>query len=464
MGHIDNQPSVFSIIRKHAYNVFYMTSRGYVSMRVLRLSFSILLSIVALLGVSYVIYSGWYSVRLFTEGASAFIRDNTAECIEGVPVASAAGIDTEDHTFQWVWAPLPRFGILQSFRTIPAADEIIRRLPNQPARNQVVIQFVDGTKSAERRAYLELINGEIERSLSRIDTYVVTISGEIPDPFPPSPYVVKIERDYYAGVTTTNDAYYDDQWAIPYLGIEAIWATLPENTEPIVVAVIDSGVCLDHPDLEGKIGFGWDFVEDDNSPQDEMGHGCGVAGTIAANVNNQIGIAGVASPIVEIMPLRVLDKKGIGTQSNIAAAIMFAADRKADIINLSLAGPNPSTALQDAITYANGKGSIIIAAAGNNGSEGAWYPAAYDHVLAVGSIDISNERSSFSNFGTNVDIYAPGRDIYTTSRTGEYETMTGTSFAAPLVSGLTALDIAINGRDVVESNEIQAPIRTENCP
>jgi thermitase len=337
------------------------------------------------------------------------------------------------------------------------------RLPRLAQTNQVIVQFADGSAIADRRAYVNALGGRLDRSLSRINTYVVAFDGLAPTVFPPSPVVVSVERDTYTGVSATNDTHYGDQWALPYLGVESIWTNLPEDVETITVAVVDSGVCLDHPDLAERVAGGWDFVEDDSEPDDAMGHGCGVAGVIAANPNNGVGVAGVA-PIVEIMPLRVLDKKGIGSQSNIAAAIVYAADRKVDIINLSLASPVPAAAVEEAVNYALAKGVIVIAAAGNAGLEGAWYPAAYPGVVSVGAIDITEERSSFSNYGTNVDIYAPGRDIYTTSNDNEYTTMTGTSFAAPLVSGLTALDLAINGKPETDANtEIEAPSVDASC-
>jgi thermitase len=211
----------------------------------------------------------------------------------------------------------------------------------------------------------------------------------------------------------------------------------------VTVAVIDSGICLDHPDLAGRIVSGWDFVQDDNQPQDEFGHGCGVAGIIAANVNNGIGVAGVA-PNARLMPLRVLDGLGMGSSSDVAAAIVYAADSGAQIINLSLGGPTTSSLLEEAVNYAASRGVTIVASAGNQGVEAALYPAAYPAAIAVGSVDQSLQRSSFSNYGWQLDLMAPGRDIFTTDINGDYTTMTGTSFAAPEVAGAAALMMAFN--------------------
>ena len=136
-------------------------------------------------------------------------------------------------------------------------------------------------------------------------------------------------------------------------------------------------------------------------------------------MNDGIGIAGVA-PNAQIMPLRVLNASGVGSYSDVAAAIVYAADNGAQVINLSLGGSNPSSTLENAVNYAISKGVAIVATAGNNGTEGALYPAAYPDVIAVGSVDPNLQHSSFSNFGSQIDIWAPGRDIITTKRDGEF--------------------------------------------
>ncbi len=252
-----------------------------------------------------------------------------------------------------------------------------------------------------------------------------------------------IGADYYVSAlidVPTNDVYYDRQWALPVIGAPDAWLTLPSDAPSVTVAVIDSGICADHPDLAGRVVGGWDFVEGDNAPQDALGHGCGVAGIIAADVDNGIGIAGVA-PNAQIMPLRVLDASGVGTYSNVAAAIVHAADNGAQIINLSLGGASASTVLENAVNYAVSKGVTVVAAAGNTGGN-ILYPAAYESVIAVGSVDPDLQRSSFSSYLPSLDLLAPGRDILTTKLDGTYATMSGTSFAAPQVAGVAALEMA----------------------
>ncbi|HRF95017.1 MAG TPA: S8 family serine peptidase, partial [Aggregatilineales bacterium] len=167
------------------------------------------------------------------------------------------------------------------------------------------------------------------------------------------------------------------------------------------------------------------------------------SGIIAANINNALGIAGIA-PNAQIMPLRVLNRQGVGTYSDVASAIIYAVDHGAQVINLSLGGPNPSSMLQEAIDYAIARNVVIVASAGNTGSEQVLYPALYEPVISVGAVDQNAEHSSFSAYGAQVDIYAPGRDILTTGMLGDYVTMTGTSLSAPFVTGAIVVEQSLN--------------------
>lgn len=317
-----------------------------------------------------------------------------------------------------------------------------------PATLSVLIQFTPESSLIDRQAYVTAIGGTIDTQLDAIHTYFVTVDGSFDiNTAPRSPIIASIEFDGVATATQAgeptppNDPHYGEQWGLPVVGLPEAWDSLPSRT--VIVAVIDSGVCLSHPDLQGRLVGGYDFVDDDTDPSDIYGHGCGVAGVIAANSNNGIGISGVA-PNANIMPLRVLDGSGLGSYSNIANAIIYAADNGADIINLSLAGTSSSAILEASIAYAIQRGVVVIAAAGNFGSDRTFYPAAYPSVIAVGAIDVDLTRSRFSNFGPDVDVYAPGRDILTTNMAGGYDFQSGTSFAAPIVAGITAMSETMN--------------------
>jgi subtilisin family serine protease len=205
-------------------------------------------------------------------------------------------------------------------------------------------------------------------------------------------------------------------------------------------------VDLTHPDLAAKIVGGYDFVNDDASAQDDHGHGTHVAGIAAAVSNNGAGVAGV-SWRARIMPVKVLNSAGNGTFANVAAGIIWAADHGADVINLSVGGVSSSIVLQNAINQAASQGVLIIAAAGNAGGNLIFYPAAYPNVIAVGSTDSLNNRAPFSNYGSEIDLVAPGVSIYSTSSGSSYGFRDGTSMSTGFVSGFAALLLGIPGNN-----------------
>lgn len=383
------------------------------------------------------------------------------------PVASASGITIDAEEIREN-APT---NTLPNGRPFPRTEPRNTTRPdNRPVRDQVMIQFTPQSSQQERNAYIQQIQGRSRRNIDRLNTYVVTVPpGSDTSNLPASPVVVRVEPDYRAVATQVvappNDARYGEQWALQVMGVPNAWAQFPANAPTVIVAVLDTGVCLDHPDLAGKFVAGYDFVENDTTPQDANGHGCGVAGVIAAHINNGVGIAGVA-PNARIMPLRVLDASGMGTYSDIAAAVVYAADNGARILNLSLAGAQNSEILADAINYAIMRGAIVIAAAGNYNTNIPFYPAALPNVVAVGSVDSNLQRSSFSNYGPHVGVQAPGRDILTTAPNGDYQMMTGTSFASPQVAGVTAMSIAFNVPLNVEEGVVfmYPPANLPDCP
>lgn len=233
-----------------------------------------------------------------------------------------------------------------------------------------------------------------------------------------------------------------------------------------IIAVIDTGIDPDHPDLNDKIVSGHDYLDGDDNPIDTYGHGTHVAGIAAPATNNTIGTAGVGfSPNIKIMPLRVCSTSGCPT-SAIVNAIYHAADNGADVINLSLGGRFASSAEEQAINYAWNKGLVIVASSGNDGSGRVSYPAAFANSIAVGSTNWKDQLAPYSNKGSALDVVAPGGDmssyhdpggIYSTMPTYDvylttnysysknYDQLQGTSMAAPQVSGLAALLFAMGG-------------------
>ena len=216
---------------------------------------------------------------------------------------------------------------------------------------------------------------------------------------------------------------------------------LTTGASSVIVAVVDSGVQSGLPDL-GTLTAGYDYVNGDSDPADDNGHGTSVAGIIAAQGNNGIGIAGVCWKC-EIMPVKVLDYSGSGTDSWVASGITWAVDHGADVINMSLGGPDSSTTLQDAVDYALANGVVVVAAAGNDGVTSLNYPAAYSGVISVGAVDASNTRYPWSNYGSWVQVDAPGC-TNSTKIGSTYGSFCGTSAATPFVAGLAGLARSFN--------------------
>lgn len=352
--------------------------------------------------------------------------------------------------------PLPTEATLPTQAPAAFTPQIISRQPDLPlpadipemadaplaAANRVIVYFAPDSTQAERMAFVESLGGTLARELEPLNAAVLTLPDSAA--LPVSPVIAASEPDYLVTAlldVPTSDPYYADQWGLSVIGAPEAWLALPDDAPVVRVAVIDSGICAGHPDLAGRVLEGYDFVDDDAMPDDAFGHGCAVSGVIGANIDNGEGIAGVA-PNAQILPLRVLDAQGVGTYSDVAAAIVYAADAGAQVINLSLGGPNPSGLLASAVQYAADRGALLVAAAGNTGQAGVLYPAAYSEVIAVGSIDPDLQRSSFSTYGPQIGLLAPGRGILTTRRDGSYAALNGTSMAAPHASGAAALLIA----------------------
>jgi thermitase len=221
----------------------------------------------------------------------------------------------------------------------------------------------------------------------------------------------------------------------------AAWQTT--TGAPVTVAVVDTGVTVppvSANDLEGAVLPGHDFVNNDGNAADDEGHGTMVSSLVAGRGNNGVGMAGVCWGC-RILPVKVLDKFGSGYDSVIAKGIIWATDQGAKIINMSLGGTESTSTLANAVAYANKKGVLVVVAAGNAGNTTKEYPAAYPDVLAVAatSRDFPDQRAVFSSYGSWVDVAAPGEDTVM-DKDGAYQTgVQGTSFSAPLVSGIAGL-------------------------
>ncbi|HET9516295.1 MAG TPA: S8 family serine peptidase [Actinoplanes sp.] len=252
----------------------------------------------------------------------------------------------------------------------------------------------------------------------------------------PNVAYVELDRVATAAAVVPDDPYFDEQWGTELAEVDEAWETTT-GSSAVTVAVVDTGVRTGG-DLSGRVLTGYDFVNGDSNATDDQGHGTMVASVLASLGDNDAGTAGVCWAC-RILPVKVLGADGSGYYTDIADGIVYAADRGAEIINLSLGGSDDSQLLRDAVSYAVGKGSLVIAAAGNSGVTDRHYPAAISTVLAVGASTESDTRYGWSNYGSGwVDIAAPGcNPAQGTNRLiGEF---CGTSSATPFVSGVAAL-------------------------
>ncbi|HID26841.1 MAG TPA: peptidase S8 [Methanosarcinales archaeon] len=262
---------------------------------------------------------------------------------------------------------------------------------------------------------------------------------------------VKILNDDTIKVTsgmqsTPNDTLFSNQWGMQMIGAPYAWNVTTGNPS-VIVAVVDTGVDYTHEDLSANVNasLGWDFVNNDANTMDDNGHGTHVAGIVAAEMNNNKGVVGVA-PNVTVMPVKVLDAKGSGYSSDVADGIVWAVDHGAKIVSLSLGG-GPAYVLENATQYAVfDKGALCIAAAGNDGNSNPNYPAAYKWVIGVSAVCPDGNITYYSNYGDFVYLAAPGgsgfggsNDILSTYLGNKYVYMAGTSMATPHVSGVAAL-------------------------
>ena len=265
---------------------------------------------------------------------------------------------------------------------------------------------------------------------------------------------INLQRAFQQHLSISLDPVDDlggDQWWLDNVNIPEVWNPSGDfsgaSGAGTVVAVVDTGVDLDHREFQGRIVGGYDFVGNDSVADDGHGHGTHVAGIIAA-ANDGRGVTGAAYS-ASIMPIRVLDNSGSGSTTDVVAGIRFAADNGANVINLSLGGGGSSRAMADAVQYASDLGSVVVMAAGNSGGSSPEYPAAYalNYGLAVGAVDQNGDLASFSNRSGDIEldyVTAPGVNIYSSIPDNRYASYSGTSMATPVVAAAAAI---LSGHD-----------------
>ncbi|MBW3582264.1 MAG: S8 family serine peptidase [Euryarchaeota archaeon] len=246
------------------------------------------------------------------------------------------------------------------------------------------------------------------------------------------------------------DRYFDGQYGLRQMGFPLAWASAGNGSREVLVAVLDTGIVRDHPDLDpSRILPGYDEVGDDTEPEDTCGHGTHVAGILGATMGNGEGVAGAAQ--VRLLPIQVIGPRGEekcgGDHAAVARGVHRAVDAGAHVILMSLGTKTSSTALRTAVEHAASEGVVLVAAVGNSGRECedddcVKFPGAYPEVIAVAAVDAAGERVGSSGRGPEVEFSAPGRRIVSTDLDGGYRRASGTSMAAPHVAGAFALALS----------------------
>ncbi|MFS0822093.1 S8 family peptidase [Bacillus sp. 1P02SD] len=313
--------------------------------------------------------------------------------------------------------------------------------------HQVIVDFKNHLTQAEIKQIEKDIDGKLLRKLD--SSYIFESNnlktGEMISYFEKNKNVEFAEPNYIMmqNQEHPNDLLYNDfQWNLRMIDSENGWG-ISQGSDKVKIAIVDTGVDLDHPDLVNRITDGYNVLKDNNVPDDDNGHGTHVAGIIASQTNNHQGTAGITwfNPI---MPVKVMGSDGYGSTFDIARGIIWATDHGADVINLSLGNYQGSKLLKQAVDYAYKHDVVMVAASGNDNSSQPSYPSAYPEVLSVAAVDLNGDKAEFSNYGDYIDVTAPGVTIPSTYIDEQYAALSGTSMAAPHVAALAALMRSIN--------------------
>lgn len=315
----------------------------------------------------------------------------------------------------------------------------------EAASTSLLVKYKPSVSAATRSNINAQIGAKGKRHIAPLGVDVVQVTssetaGEIMAKYKSRSEVEYVEPNYLAKrFFTPNDSLFTKQWNLQKIEAPKAWDVSQGGFGPI--AIVDTGIAASQTDLSGNVQTGYNFVSDSTNTYDDNGHGTHVAGIVSAATNNATGVASVGFK-GSLLPVKVLDNTGAGTYGNVASGIIYATDEGAKIINLSLGGSSSSRTLQDAVQYALKRGVVVVAAAGNNSNDSPVYPAAYPGVVAVTATAQDDNLASFSSYGDYVYVSAPGVGIVSTYNSGGYATMSGTSMAAPAVSGLIGLALA----------------------
>jgi subtilisin family serine protease len=324
------------------------------------------------------------------------------------------------------------------------ALEVVRDGSIEYVKGRVLVMPKAGTTPAEVSA-IAAANGGQARKIASNGLHIIELPANASETaavqrLRSHPQVKYAEVDRrVAPVFVPNDPYLSSQWH--HVNIRSAGAWDISQGAGITVAIADTGVFSNHPDLAANMVPGWNFYDNNADTTDIHGHGTACAGTAAAVTNNALGVAGAAGH-AKIMPLRITDLNGYGYFSMMVQAITYAADHGARVISISFGNIMSSQAVKDAGAYMKARGGLVTIAASNDGIEEMWVPTT--NLIPVSATDQNNNKTSWSTYGAFVQVAAPGLSIWTTNRNGSYSAASGTSFSSPLTAGVIAAMMGAN--------------------
>lgn len=342
---------------------------------------------------------------------------------------------------------------------------------NDYVSGQILVKFKQSVSKEEANRQLKAYQAKAVGKITALDVFVLQVPQKAEDrvlaALSKNPNIEYAEFDYLAEVfSAPNDTYFSNQWGLENTGqtvngvlgtndadIDAPTAWYTTKGNGTIVAILDTGVAKNHPDLSSKV-VGRANFSDSSTDEDIYGHGTHVGGIVAALTDNSMGVAG-GCPDCQLLSGKVLNDSGSGAYSWIANGIVWASDNGAKVINMSLGGPFKSRTLESAVNYAWGKNVIVVAAAGNSNNPSKTYPGAFTNVIAVAATNNLDKKAYFSSYGAKwVDVAAPGEYIFSAWNDGSsannpqptcisstecYKYASGTSMATPMTSAVAAL-------------------------